>query len=33
LGKNAAETFAASFSIRRLGDTFISLIESLRRDR
>jgi glycosyltransferase involved in cell wall biosynthesis len=33
LGKNAAATFAASFSIRRLGDTFTSLIESLRRDR
>jgi len=33
LGKNAAETFVASFSIRRLGDTFTSLIESLRRDR
>ncbi|HEY2712468.1 MAG TPA: glycosyltransferase family 4 protein [Chthoniobacterales bacterium] len=33
LGKNAAETFVASFSIRRLGDTFSSLIESLQRDR
>ncbi len=33
LGKKAAETFVESFSIRRLGDTFTSLIESLRRDR
>ncbi len=33
LGKKAAETFVESFSIRRLGDTFTSLIESWRRDR
>jgi glycosyltransferase involved in cell wall biosynthesis len=33
LGQNAARTFAQSFSIQRLGDTFSYLIESVRRDR
>jgi glycosyltransferase involved in cell wall biosynthesis len=30
LGQNAAKTFAESFSVRRLGDTFSHLIQSLR---
>jgi glycosyltransferase involved in cell wall biosynthesis len=33
LGRNAARTFAESFSIHRLGDTFSDLIETVRRHR